>query len=295
MAMKRTQALICCAGGYAIVASCAGCAQIFGFDKEFIIRNDGEGGGGLIATSGGPGVGGSGGAGADGSGGSGAGGAGGAAEGCDLLEVMPGESLDLSLIDDMEDGDIEIPEGDGMRLRSGSWFTYNDLSPMGVQVPDPDHAADLVVALDPPRPGSDGEMAIHTSANDEFTEYGAGVGVHLQTTGYYDASEYRGITFWARVEEGSSRLLVVTLTDRQVLPEGGKCGGEGQPPCHDPFHTTVTLSTEWKDFKVPMACLAQSGFGVFPSLLVTELESISFSFAASKAFDIWIDDVHFYK
>ncbi|AUX45842.1 uncharacterized protein SOCE26_073380 [Sorangium cellulosum] len=297
---RRTPVLVRCAAGGAVALLGLGCAQVFGFDDVYELRGgDSEGGGGvMIGTSGNAG-GGSPGAGAGGPGGPGGGGEGGVStnEGgagggdrCKILEVSPDEVLTTSLIDDLEDGNIDVPEGEPANPRLGFWYTFNDMTG-GNQEPSNDN--DLVVPLALPREGS--ELAVHTSADDGFTEWGAGVGVLLRDGEYYDASAYSGITFWAYAEEDSSRALVVSFIDRQTDGEGGECGGEMQPLCYDHFHSDIILTPSWKHYKIPIACLKQEGYGEFPALRVTELRSIDFLYARGKAFNIWIDDIAFYR
>ncbi|MGK4004480.1 hypothetical protein WMF31_17730 [Sorangium sp. So ce1036] len=209
---------------------------------------------------------------------------------CTMLEVVPGEPLELSMIDDMEDGNTAIPKGDGAIPRQGVWILFHDNSEDGDQ--QPPHQSKLVEAMSPAR--GDSERGVHTSGNELFTEWGAGIGIRL--SGYYDATAYRGVTFWARAEEGSSTDLFVTLVDQQTDNEGGICGDdEGQVPCYDHFHTIVTLTPDWKHFKVPAGCLVQTGYGVFEALAQDRIRNIQFSFGPGQAFDIWIDDVAFYR
>ncbi|WP_438030796.1 hypothetical protein [Sorangium sp. So ce233] len=223
--------------------------------------------------------------------GSGSAGAGGAQADCAIQEVSPDEPLELSMIDDMEDGNIGILKGDGANPRQGAWFKYSDGSEGGAQ--EPSDAAELVAAVMPVR--GDSERAVHTSANALFTSWGAGVGVELSTS-YYDATGYRGITFWARAEDDSSTEMFVTFIDQQTDKGGGICGDmAGQVPCYDHFHTSVDLTSDWKHFKVPVGCLVQTGYGVFEAFAQDRIRVIQFSFGPGQPFDFWIDDVAFYE
>ncbi|WP_437683568.1 hypothetical protein [Sorangium sp. So ce131] len=223
--------------------------------------------------------------------GSGSAGAGGDRPDCTSLEVSPEEALELSMIDDMEDGNIGILKSDDATPRQGSWFAYNDGSEGGAQAPS--ERAELVAAMMPAR--VDSERAVHTSGNELFTSWGAGVGFELSTA-YYDATGYRGITFWARAEGESSREMFVTFVDQQTDAGGGICGAmAGQVPCYDHFHTSVALTSDWKHFKVPVGCLTQSGYGLFEAIAQDRISKIQFSFGPGQAFNFWIDDVAFYK
>ncbi|XXX82530.1 hypothetical protein WMF30_27630 [Sorangium sp. So ce134] len=210
---------------------------------------------------------------------------------CDILEVSPEAPLELSMIDDMEDGNIGILKGEEANPRQGAWFAYNDGSEGGAQ--EPAEAAELVAVMTPARGGS--ERAVHTSGNDLFTSWGAGIGFRLSSADY-DATAYRGITFWARAEGASSTELSVTFVDQQTDPGGGICGDdEGQVPCFDHFHTSVPLASDWTHFKVPFACLVQTGYGIFEAFAQDRIRIVQFSFGPGQAFDYWIDDVAFYR
>ncbi|WP_437786850.1 hypothetical protein [Sorangium sp. So ce1097] len=223
--------------------------------------------------------------------GSGSAGAGGDRPECRVLEVSPEEPLELSLIDDMEDGNIGILRGDDANPRQGAWYKYNDGSEEGVH--EPLDAADLIEAMMPAR--RDSAMAVHTSGNALFTNWGAGIGFELSTS-YYDATGYRGITFWARAEDDSATGMFVTFVDQQTDNAGGICGTmAGQVPCYDHYNTSVTLTSDWKHFKVPVECLKQEGYGRFEALAQDRLGAIQFSFGRGQAFDFWIDDVAFYR
>ncbi|WP_437644567.1 hypothetical protein [Sorangium sp. So ce362] len=302
--MRRKTGLffVGCAGACALAMLGLGCAQIFGFDKSYDTEGgaDGRGGagggdgGGATASSGAGGATASSGAGgttaSSGAGGGGAGG-GGAEPACAVLEVMPGESLDLSIIDDMEDEDLAIPEGDSAIPRGGDWFMDHDESVDGIH--EPVNEPDLMTPLDPPR--GDSLVALRTSANDGFRVWGAGVAVYVYYDDYGDASEYRGITFWARAEEGSSRRLKVMFVEQQTRHTGGICDNANDR-CNDHFHKHVVLAGDWKQFKIPVECLKQGGFGQqFDAPAMDRLWGFYFSFDPRQEFDIWIDDLAFYR
>ncbi|KYF49964.1 hypothetical protein BE04_00980 [Sorangium cellulosum] len=302
MKTKMLRALVGYAGECAIAVLGLGCAQIFGFDKDYQVDGGAYGGGagggdGGSAAEGGGAITGSGAGGAATSSGSGGAATGGGAAGagggdpCKVFEAMPGEVLDLSLIDDMEDQDLSIPTGDGASPRAGLWFKDNDLSPEGIH--EPENELDLMSTVDPPR--GDSLVAVHTSANDGFRDWGAGVAFFLDNDDFYDASKYRGITFWARAGESSTKRMKVMFVDRQTRHTGGICDLEADG-CYDHFHQYVVLADDWKRFKLPAACLKQAGFGdQFDAPAMDQLWGFYFFFDPGQAFDVWIDDVAFYR
>ncbi|KYF99850.1 hypothetical protein BE18_46155 [Sorangium cellulosum] len=109
------------------------------------------------------------------------------------------------------------------------------------------------------------------------------------------------------IEELAAALRVLTSSggpdpavpasvDQLTDPGGQICGGdEGQVPCYDHFHTSITLTSDGKHFKVPVGCLFQTGFGLFEALAQDRLQRIQFSLGPGHAFGFWIDDVAFYE
>ncbi|WP_437321665.1 hypothetical protein [Sorangium sp. So ce385] len=286
-----------------IAMSWIGCAQIFGFDKEYLVVEDrgmggagsggaGSGGAGSSGTgdTGGAGGGGAGGAGA-GAGGAGGGGAGG---GC-VVEMPAGAAPTAALlIDDMEDGDNNIiPLEDEANPRRGYWFAANDMN--GEQHPAPGNF--YMSELELPR--GDSTSAVNTEADDGFTTWGALVGLLLNTDeagteGVYDASGFRGVAFWAYAESGSYARMIVDVADVQTWRAGGICGTKGL--CDDHFRTIVALTPCWKYYEVPFADLEQTGWGEkFDAVDVTQLWAIQFRFNVGQKFNIWVDDVAFYE
>ncbi|WP_438030700.1 hypothetical protein [Sorangium sp. So ce233] len=294
-----------------IAMSWIGCAQIFGFDKEYLVVEDqGIGGadGGGAGSSGTGGTGGAGGAGGGGAGGTGAGaggaggggagaggaGGGGAGGGC-VVEMPAGEApTPPLLIDDMEDGDNNIiPLEDEANPRRGFWFAANDMN--GEQFPEAGNFSMSQLVL----PRGDSTSAVNTWADDGFTTWGALVGFLLNADeagneSLYDASGFRGIAFWAYAERGSYARMIVDIADVQTWRAGGICGTNGL--CDDHFRKIVALTPCWKYYEVPFADLKQTGWGEkFEAVDVTRLWAIQFRYSAGQKFNVWVDDVAFYE
>ncbi|WP_437564164.1 hypothetical protein [Sorangium sp. So ce542] len=276
-----------------IAMSWVGCAQIFGFDKEYLVVEDQGIGGTGSGGAGSSGTGGTGGGGAGGAG-AGAGGAGGAGGGC-VVEMPAGEAPTAPLlIDDMEDGDNNIiPIEDEANPRRGYWFAANDTN--GEQHPAPGNF--YMSELELPR--GDSTSAVNTEADNGFTQWGALVGLLLNTDeagteSVYDASGFRGIAFWAYAESDSYARMIVDVADVQTWRAGGICGINGL--CDDHFRMIVALTPCWKYYEVPFADLKQTGWGEkFDAVDVTQLWAIQFRFSSGQRFNIWVDDVAFYE
>ncbi|AUX28402.1 MULTISPECIES: hypothetical protein [Sorangium] len=210
---------------------------------------------------------------------------------------------DLDLIDDMEDGDGTITETGG---RLGHWYSYNDGT--GTQSP-PVYTEEVPVgfvpeALMPPR--GESTMAMHTFGSG-FTEWGAGVGFALNGEDMqvfpYDASAYAGIAFWAKLgDPDAEATMKVSVSDRVSEPAGGICdeaAGSGEPNrCFDHWFYTAHLGTEWAQVVIPFEELTREGWGAEPdaqAVDVAGLYVIEFRFAQDEDFDVYVDDVSFYR
>lgn len=200
----------------------------------------------------------------------------------------------IDMIDDMEDKNNAILAAGG---RGGYWYTFND-GTEGTQQPPPDPEGTgenpfTMTVLEPPR----GESKVAArSWGSGFTEWGAAFGFDLNsptgTKAAYDASAYTGVTFWAKIGPGSVNRVLFMISDQSTVPEGGIC-----TKC-DNWQKQITLTEEWQQFNIPFADLKQGGWGdpaPTPQIDAAKLYSVSFQFGVDDEFDLYVDDIAFYK
>ncbi|WP_437730776.1 hypothetical protein [Sorangium sp. So ce1335] len=240
----------------------------------------------------------------------GAGGASGATGGASSATASAGPGgggpvvpADVELIDDMEDGNGAIEEAGG---RVGYWYSFNDGT--GTQAP-PVYTEEMPVGflpeeLMPPRGQS--TMAVHTLGSG-FTQWGAGVRFSLNRPDTavlpYDASAYAGIVFWAKLgDAGAVPTMTVSISDTVSQPAGGICdesAGEGDPDrCFDHWSHVASLGAEWSQVVIPFEGLAREGWGAEPAAQAIDLAAlyaIEFRFGQGEVFDVYIDDIGFYR
>jgi hypothetical protein len=199
------------------------------------------------------------------------------------------------LIDDLEDDNLQILPGFG---RSGSWSTINDGSIGSSQTLDADTISDggRIETL-PDGSSLTSNRAAHTTGQGfSFFVY---IGVTLYPSNFptapYDASSYSGISFWARSAMPSTTVRV-SIPDRNSDPEGGVCGGSAGA-CFDTFGATLTLSSDWTFFEFDFDELSQQGTGlqISTGLARSAIYGINWRLPAETTFDVWIDDVAFYR
>jgi hypothetical protein len=171
-----------------------------------------------------------------------------AAPRADAAPSYDARPFDPNVIDDLDDGDDNIPMVNGRR---GFWYVYNDESASGTQTPPSNNFA-------PTAMGADGSAFAARTTGSGFTVWGAGMGFDLNAPpqdgapkGSFDASGFTGIAFKAK---GSVAIRVLVQT-AGVLPTamGGTCtpGTAAGTECEDAHGKDVSLTTTWKEYQVP--------------------------------------------
>jgi hypothetical protein len=226
------------------------------------------------------------------------------------VDCSKDSGLTFDVIADFESGSGAINDAPG---RKGTFYTYNDLSPGGVQDPPMGDAPPTEI----PGGRCTSKFAMHVSAKG-FTIWGAGFGTDFaygvassdaggasadsgaSPRGSYDASAYTGISFWAKIEPGSKPGIRLNVPDKTTAPEGGQCivDDKGMNPnrCYDDFGKTMGITSSWDFFKVSFAEMSQRGFGLkAASIDKAHLFGLQFQAPASVDYNVWVDDLSFYK
>jgi hypothetical protein len=213
---------------------------------------------------------------------SGKGGAGGTAGTTSCPGLAPNEEM----IDDMNDGDRFIPQVNG---RAGAWKDHDDGTPGSTMFPDPSGLFTM------------------TNTGDACRQYAAyayggpfvddGPVVYFGIGGPYDASKYDGITFWAKMDRGTSSGLRIAFPDKDTQPDGGLCdvSSSGPTMCYDHYGSRISLSTTWSKYSVSFSSLTHGGWGRggtgFDRSTIYEVQ---FQIPVDATFGVWIDDVAFF-
>jgi hypothetical protein len=200
--------------------------------------------------------------------------------------TCPGLAANEELIDDLNDGDRFIPLLNG---RSGAWTDSHDTSPSSKMFPDPNTGF------------------VPSATGDACRKYAA----YVYGTGYviwgsdfwfglgspYNASKYTGITFWAKVDPGTSSVVRVAFPDKDTQPDGNICQtgiSSGSTACYDHYGLRVTLSTTWTKYTISFSSLKQEGWGHGGTAFdPASLYEVLFQIPVNATFGVWIDDVAF--
>ncbi len=152
-----------------------------------------------------------------------------------------------------------------------------------------------------------------------FTKWGGQLGMNLNPprcvtldcpsdSAPVDGGPYDGISFWARVVPPSGapiRVQVAESHSDNKYPEAGDAG----PPCQsftfvsvqnlglgcDTFGTFTELNQNWQFIMMPFEEMRQEGWGKkAPFFDIQHISNLTF-FYGPGVWDIWIDDIAFYK
>lgn len=125
-----------------------------------------------------------------------------------------------------------------------------------------------------------------------------GASAALPIASCYDASAYRGISFWLKGNPGAGNTTIkinLQTPPTEPVASGGTCTGG----CSDHFGKIVTVPSTWTRVKVPWADLKR-GCGATTPPIPTNFEPQKMILALSfqqvdpaKAFDYYIDDITF--
>lgn len=196
----------------------------------------------------------------------------------------------LDVIDDFEEDDDAIAETNG---RSGRWSSYDDAS-----------GGEISSFANVSIPGGRDSSTMGTEiAGKGLMSWGGAFEFSLNDgssgRNTYDVSPYLGISFWARASDTSAvNAFQLLMKDKNTDPAGGLCMGTGKTSCYDNWAKNITLTKQWRYFRVLWKDFKQGGFGYAPANNKPDLANVfGFSFQvganSGKAFDFWIDDVAF--
>jgi hypothetical protein len=199
----------------------------------------------------------------------------------------PGLGANEELIDDLDDGDRYILPAGG---RVGSWTDSHDPSPAGTMFPDP------VNAFTPTKTDNSCRKYVAYVKGSGFSDWGADFWFGLGSP--YNASKYTGISFWAKVDSGTTSVLRVSFPDKDTFPDGGICQTNvtGPMQCFDHYGSRITLGTDWKKYTVTFSQVTQDGWGHLGTAFdPASLYEVLFEIPVNATFSIYIDDVAFIR
>jgi endoglucanase len=189
------------------------------------------------------------------------------------------------VLDDGEDVDNRVLARSG---RTGYWYTFADK--VGSTVTP---AAGGAFAMEQQGANGSTRSAKVVGKIGTGDVVFAGVGVNfIDPKGPYDASAYKGVSFYARRGESSVGKVRLKVPDASTDPDGGACSD-----CYNDFGMDLELTTTWKKYVVPFSAMKQlAGWGApRPSAInSTKLYGLQWQVnSAGASYELWIDDIQF--
>lgn len=192
------------------------------------------------------------------------------------------------MIDDCEDNNAQVIVQGG---RTGYWYTFTDGAGSTVTPIPGDQGGTFEMTPG----GANGTLyAAHVkgvvgNAEDPFV----GVGFNfVDPKGPYDASQYQGITFYAKSGPAQANKVRFKTPDIDTDPDGHVCS-----ECYNDFARDIELTPNWTRYTIPFSRVKQLetwGDPIVDEVDKSKLFSVQFHVKEPGAtFDLWIDQVQF--
>lgn len=198
------------------------------------------------------------------------------------LDSLGKSRLQPELIDDLEDGDDQIPQAFG---RSGGWYIFNDGT--GTQDADPPIPEKISSA-------PEGQFAMVTRGFG-FDDWGAGLGVNVAGADLsvgYDASDFVGIRFYARAEIEEQQSVRVNFPSTQT----GTLTECDDLDCNNHFGVDIGVDVEWQQHEVLFSEITQGVQLVEAREFQTRsFRDVQFLIPRGRDFELWIDFLEFIR
>lgn len=193
------------------------------------------------------------------------------------------------------DGDDNNNQTAVIANRGGYWYTFSDM--FGTEVWPLQGAKGGTFEMSPGGAENSpyaarfkGTVVAQPSA-DQYTQAGMGLNF-VDPKGPYDASQYGGISFWAKAAPGSVTDVRLKIPDNNTDPDGGVCS-----ECFNDFGMDLKLTNEWQHYVIRFKDLKQEvGWGSPKKFGVDSSSIYGIQFQtkiAEQPFDIWVDQIRF--
>jgi hypothetical protein len=195
-----------------------------------------------------------------------------------------------------------------------TWFPFGDETP----------GATNTIALTPIPEGRCESSTALVLSTSGYTDWGAGFGDYQMPMMPADASEYEGVSFWARAGGyGTSTGFTLTINDRNTTAAGMVCvqpaatdvvegdymyneggmivpvGGDLPSPqdCGNGFIRVVSLTRDWRLYTLPFESFQQEAEPNRNPAGIdrTGIYQFTFNIPKDSIIELWIDDLGLYR
>lgn len=174
--------------------------------------------------------------------------------------------------------------------RGGYWYTFLDKAGSTI-TPTSGALGGTFVMTEGGHDGTGHAARMYGTVGGGDVVY-AGMGINfVDPKGQYDASKYKGISFYAKKAAGTGKIRL-KVPDVNTDPDGKVCS-----ECFNDFGADITLTEQWQRYYFPFSRLKQmKGWGnplkgsIEPSTLYGLQWQVN---EKNTPFDVWVDDVQF--
>jgi hypothetical protein len=205
--------------------------------------------------------------------------------GCPLPPTAP-PPTSARLLDDLEDGDMNLIAGDGL---DGSWEFWDDKTNSNLLMANSTMCAAF------------GKFAVH-ARSDGQTGWGASVNLFFRAPPPrprpYDGSRFNAVSFYAAiippaVGVGSDADANPTVRIKAAISTMETAWEGNCKSCTDNFAKYIEISNRWQRFVLPFSELRQEGWGDPKNLAFKTNDIVQLAIQLGQKFDLWIDQVAF--
>jgi endoglucanase len=190
----------------------------------------------------------------------------------------------------LDDGEDNNNQSVVVKGRSGYWYTFVDKAGSSITPQAGEQGGTFAMS----QGGANGSaysahMSGKVGAGDVVY---AGMGLNFtDPKDKYDASSYKGISFWGKRGAGTGKVRL-KVPDANTDPQGKVC-----KECFNDFGADLEFTEKWTQYVIPFSQMKQlGGWGSPhpPNIDPKTLYGVQFQVNQPGAsYDIWIDDVQF--
>lgn len=191
----------------------------------------------------------------------------------------------------ISDGEANSNQVNAVKGRGGYWYTFVDKNGSSITPTSGDQGGTFTMT---PGGANGTKFAAHMTGQVGMadTVY-AGMGLNfLEPKGPYDATAYKGISFWAKKGPGSTSKVRLKVPDTNTDPDGKVC-----KECYNDFGVDLNLTDQWTQYVVPYIGMTQMkdwGNPRMPGVDSSRIYGMQFQVNEKGApFDVWVDEIQF--
>jgi endoglucanase len=191
----------------------------------------------------------------------------------------------------ISDGEANSNQVNPIKGRGGYWYTFLDTNGSTITPTAGSQGGTFAMA---PGGANGTKFAAHMTGTvgSADTVY-AGMGFNfVDPKGEYDATAYKGVSFWAKKGPGSTGNVRLKVPDHDTDPDGKVC-----KECFNDFGTDLMLTDDWAQYVIKFENMSQmKGWGNprMDHIDASTLYGMQFQVNEKGAnFDIWVDEIYF--